>query len=234
MNGFNKFLFSSIGNKLLVAITGLFMILFLIVHLLGNLLLLINEHQGEQFNAYSEIMESNILIKVIAYTLYASILLHSYKGLMIYLKNRKARGKVKYAVRTGSKTSFASRNMMLLGTLVLFFIAIHMGQFWYEFKFTDLEARGVTNFEVVQTAFKELWIVIVYVIGCIALGYHLSHGFQSAFQTLGLRTGKYTGLIRGLGLGFSIVLPLLFAVIPVFMYLDFYPLGEFKVIPGQD
>ena len=86
-----------------------------------------------------------------------------------------------------------------------------------------------------MTSFEALRIFCYfYVLGCVALGYHLSHGFQSAFQTLGVRTGKYTKVIQGLGLGFSIAMAVLFAIIPVFMYLDFYPLGEFKVIPGQD
>lgn len=233
MSGFNKFLFSSIGNKLLVAITGLFLTLFLVVHLLGNLLLLINEHQGEQFNAYSEIMGSNLLIKVVAYTLYASILLHTYKGFAIWAKNRKARGSVKYAVKASSKTTMASRNMMWLGSLIFIFIAVHMRHFWFRFKFTDIEAQGMEHFDVVQASFQQLWIVIFYVLGSVALGYHLSHGFQSSFQTLGLRKGKYVKLIQGVGLAFAIVVPLLFAVIPVLMYLDIYPLGEFKVIPGQ-
>lgn len=232
MSGFNKFLFSSIGNKLLVAITGLFLILFLVVHLLGNLMLLINEHQGEQFNAYSEVMGTNLLIKVIAWVLYISILAHTYKGISIWLKNRSARGPIKYSVKSGSNSSWASRNMALLGTLIFFFIAIHMGHFWYWFKFTD-RAVDATHFEIVQATFQQPWVVTVYVLGCIALGWHLMHGFQSAFQTLGLRRGKYNQLIKGIGMAFSIAVPLSFALIPIFMYLDFYPLPEFKVIPGQ-
>lgn len=232
MSGFNKFLHSSIGNKFLVAITGLFLILFLVVHLLGNLLLLINEHPGEQFNAYSEVMGTNILIKVIAWILYISILAHTYKGISIWWKNRKARGNLKYAVKSSSDSSWASRNMALLGTLIFFFIAIHMGQFWYWFKFTDM-AEQMSHFEIVRETFQQPWVVIVYVLGCIALAWHLTHGFQSAFQTLGLRRGKYNQLIRGLGMAFSIVVPLLFALIPILMHLDIYPLPEFKVIPGQ-
>lgn len=232
MSGFNKFLHSSIGNKFLVAVTGLFLMLFLVVHLLGNLLLLINEHGGEQFNAYSEIMGTNLLIKVVAWVLYISILAHTVKGIGIWLKNRSARGSEKYAVKSGANTTWASRNMALLGSLIFFFIAIHMGQFWYWFKFTDM-AETSTHFEIVQTTFQQPWVVIVYVLGCVALAWHLTHGFQSAFQTLGLRRGKYTRLIRGAGMAFAIIVPLLFALIPILMHLDIYPLPEFKVIPGQ-
>lgn len=227
---FSTFLRSSIGNKLLMSFTGLFLILFLIVHLAGNLQLLIDDG-GEAFVAYSEIMETNLLIKIIAYALYIAILAHTYKGIVIWLENRRARGNVRYAVKSSSGTPWASRNMIWLGSLIFIFIAIHMSNFWYAFKFTHLE--GVEHFTVVQESFQQLWIVIFYVLGQIVLGWHLLHGFQSAFQTLGLRSGKYFGVIEKIGVAFSIIVPLLFAIIPVFMYLNIYPLPEFRVIPGQ-
>jgi succinate dehydrogenase / fumarate reductase cytochrome b subunit len=232
MSGSNKFLNSSIGNKFLVAITGLFLILFLVIHLLGNLLLLINDGEGEMFNSYSEIMGTNIFIKVVAWVLYISIIAHTVKGVSIWIKNRRARGTQKYAVKSGSNSTFASRNMMLLGTLVFFFIAIHMGQFWYQFKFTHL-AEESSHFEIVQATFQIPWVVIVYVLGCVALAWHLSHGFQSAFQTLGLRRGRYVQLIQRIGLAFAIVVSVLFALIPILMYLGIYPIPEFTVLPGQ-
>ncbi len=228
MSWFNNFLASSIGNKILVSLTGLFLSLFLVVHLAGNLQLLIDD-EGEAFNSYSEVMSSNLLIKAIAIGLYAAIIVHAYKGLAIYFKNRRARGSMKYAVKSGSGTSWASRNMAFLGSLILIFIAIHMAQFWFKFKFGHV----ADHYEVVITAFEQPWIVIFYVIAQVALGWHLIHGFQSAFQTVGWRKGKYTSLIKNIGVVFSILIPLAFAVIPVLVYMDVYPLGEFKVIPGQ-
>lgn len=230
MSGFNKFLFSSIGNKLLVTITGLFLILFLIVHLLGNIQLLIPDG-GETFNVYSEIFGSNLIIKFVAYTLYAAIILHTYKGISIWAKNRKARGSIKYAGKAKTKTTFSSRNMMWLGSLIFVFIVLHMSDFWFKFKFTDIEAQNMSHFDVVQASFQELWIVIVYVLGMVVLGYHLAHGFQSAFQTLGLRKGKYTKIIQRVSVVFAILMAVLFAIIPVLMYLDIYPLPAFKVLP---
>lgn len=232
MSWFNNFLTSSIGNKVLVSFTGLFLCLFLIVHLAGNLQLLIDDG-GASFNAYSDVMSSNLLIKIIAIALYIAILAHAYKGIAIYLKNRRARGNIKYAVKSGSGTSWASRNMAFLGTLVFIFIAIHMAQFWYKFKFGYVEANNVTHYEVVNAAFQVPWIVGFYVLAQVALGWHLIHGFQSAFQTLGLRKGKYTRFIVNTGVVFSIFIPLAFALIPIFMYFGFLPLGEFTVIPGQ-
>ena len=230
MSWFNSFINSSIGNKLLMSFTGLFLSLFLVVHLAGNLQLLINDG-GESFVAYVEVMESNILIKIVAYGLYLAILAHTVKGVMIFVKNRQARGGMGYAVKATSGTSWASRNMIWLGSFLFIFIAIHMANFWYYFKFGGL--HDVEFYTKVQVAFKELWIVIFYVVAQVALGWHLLHGFQSAFQTLGLRHGKYDRLIKVSGIAFSIIVPLLFAIIPIFMYFDFYPLGEFKVIPGQ-
>lgn len=230
MSWLTKFFTSSIGNKVLMSFTGLFLCLFLIVHLAGNLQLLIDDG-GESFNAYVLVMESNLLIKVIAYALYLAIIAHTIKGILIYIQNRKARGNVRYAVKSGRGSTWASRNMVWLGSLVFVFIAIHMAQFWYKFKFTHLEESAFYN--VVDLGFEQAWIVIFYVLGQIVLAWHLVHGFQSAFQTIGWRHGKYTKVIQNIGYGFAILVPLLFAIIPILMFYDIHPLPEFKVIPGQ-
>lgn len=230
MNKFSQFLHSSLGNKLLMSFTGLFLVLFLVIHLIGNLQLLIPD-QGEAFNAYVGIMEKNILIKVIAYALYFAILLHTYKGLDITLRNRKARGAQRYAVKAVSGTTWASRNMALLGSLIFIFIGVHMSNFWYKFKFGQHE--GTEFYTMVDTSFSELWIVVFYVLAQVVLAYHLLHGFQSAFQTLGLRDGNYSRLFKSIGTGIAVGLPLLFAIIPVLMYLDIHPMPDFRVFPGQ-
>ena len=117
--------------------------------------------------------------------------------------------------------------MALLGTLVLAFMFIHMGDFWYKMKFTEqLAIVSYDGFDHsvkdlyarVNVAFKELWIVIVYLIGLVALALHLLHGFGSAFTTLGLRHKKYTPLINIIGALFSILVPLGFAIIPLYIY----------------
>jgi len=213
-----------------MSFTGLFLILFLIIHLAGNLQLLIDDG-GEAFIAYSEIMASNLIIKFVAYALYIGLILHTYKGIMIWLENRRARGNIRYAVKSSSGTPWASRNMIWLGSLVFIFIAIHMSQFWFKFKFTDV--HEAEHFTIVQESYQQIGIVIFYVLGQVVLGWHLLHGFQSAFQTLGLRSGKYHSLLSNIGIAFSIIVPLLFALIPICMYFGVYPLPEFRVIPGQ-
>ena len=233
MSWFTNFLNSSIGNKILLSFTGLFLSFFLIVHLAGNLQLLIDDG-GEAFNSYSEVMGSNLLIKGVAIGLYIALIAHAVKGILIYLKNRRARGGINYAVKARSNSTWASRNMAFLGSLVFIFIAIHMAQFWFKFKFGYMEHHpDLTHYDVVITGFKQAWIVIFYVVAQIALGWHLLHGFQSAFQTIGVRKGKYTKLIQNAGVIFSILVPLAFAIIPVLVFMDIYPLSEFKVIPGQ-
>ncbi len=223
MKWFINFLTSSIGKKLVMSLTGLFLITFLITHLIGNLQLLYNDG-GESFNKYAKFMTSNPLIKMISYGLYFFIILHTVQGLMLWFVNKSKKGTT-YAVKTKDNATWAANNMALLGTLVLFFLFIHMGDFWLKMKMDKLDMVTYDGGEAIKDlyarvnmAFKELWIVISYLIGLVALGFHLSHGFSSAFQTLGLRHKKYTPLINGLGLAYSILVPLAFAIIPLYIY----------------
>ena len=221
MRWLTDFLISSIGKKLVMSLTGLFLITFLVVHLLGNLQLFLPDG-GKSFNVYANFMTSNPLIKFISIGLYAGILLHAVQGILIALSNKKAKGS-KYAVSTYENGSWMSKNMTLLGTLILFFLCVHMGDFWYKTKFTDsltmVTYDGVEMKDLytrVSVAFSQVWIVIVYLIGLIALALHLIHGFQSAFTSLGIRHKKYTPMIKAMGLGFSILIPLAYAAIPIF------------------
>jgi len=227
-----KFLTSSIGRKLLMSLTGLFLILFLTVHLAGNLQLLKNDG-GEAFNSYAYIMTHNPLIKLISYGNYFFILLHAFVGILLFFQNKGAKGS-KYAVSTNENAEWASKNMALLGTLILAFIFLHMGDFWFKMKMqqewnptgdwlsmydsTSLGHPVVDLYERVSYSFKQLWIVIAYLIGLLVLGFHLNHGFASAFQTLGINHKKYTPMIKGLGKAYSIIVPLCFAIIPIVHY----------------
>lgn len=134
MNWFTKMFSSSIGQKLIVALTGLFLCTFLIVHALGNLALFKSDN-GMSFNLYSVFMTTNPLIKTVSYLLYASIILHALKGIHLVYKNRQARP-VQYAVENGKANShWTSRSMGILGTIMLVFIVVHMSNFWFEYKF---------------------------------------------------------------------------------------------------
>lgn len=208
-----------------MSLTGIFLILFLTVHLIGNLQLLKSDG-GAAFNIYSEFMGNNTLIQLISKGNFFFIALHTVQGLLLYFQNKGAKAS-RYAVNPGN-ASWASRNMALLGTLILAFILMHLGHFWVQFKFfsgslDQVTIEGASMIDaygrVVEVLTNPIWLVC-YLIGLAVLAFHLSHGFQSAFQTLGLNHKKYTPLIRGLGLGYSIVIPLLFAVIPIFLYIN--------------
>lgn len=225
MSWVTKTLNSTLGKKLVMALTGLFLILFLVVHLAGNLQLLLPD-EGESFNIYAESMANNPLIRVVSIGNFAFILIHVIWSILLTRTNKKARP-IDYSVSKASTNStWASRNMGILGTIILLFLIIHLRGFWYEFKFGELPTAvydGVTYknvFAIISEAYSNIAYVIVYVVAMGFLGFHLSHGFASAFQTLGLNHVKYSPLIQKVGTIFSIVIPALFALIPIVMYIQ--------------
>lgn len=221
MNWFTSLLSSTLGRKLLMALTGLFLILFLVIHLIGNLQLLKNDG-GEAFNIYAQFMTSNPLIKIISYLLYTTIVAHAVWALILTIQNRKARGKG-YAVNRNT-SAWTSRNMGILGTVLLIFIVIHMKDFWAvmhwgaipKVLYEGVEVKDL--YTLVSIWFEKGWYVALYVFCMAALAFHLWHGFSSAFQTLGLNHLKYNAVIRFTGRAFAIIVPALFALIPVYMF----------------
>jgi succinate dehydrogenase / fumarate reductase cytochrome b subunit len=224
MNWFTELLSSTLGRKLLMALTGLFLILFLIVHLIGNLQLL-KDDNGEAFNVYAKFMTSNPLIVTISFVNYACILIHIIWALLLTVKNKKARGSQGYAVVKNS-SPWTSRNMGILGTFILIFLVIHLRAFWYQMHWGGIPTVNYDGVEVknlyatVETTYAQGWYVGIYVFSMLILAFHLWHGFVSAFQTLGLNHLKYNGLIAFVGKAFAIIVPGLFALIPIWMFLD--------------
>jgi succinate dehydrogenase / fumarate reductase, cytochrome b subunit len=224
MNWFTKLLSSTLGRKLLMALTGLFLILFLIVHLIGNLQLLKNDN-GEAFNVYAKFMTSNPLIVTISFVNYACILIHIIWALLLTIANRSARGSQGYAVVKNS-SPWTSRNMGILGTFILIFLVIHLRAFWYQMHWGGIPTVNYDGVEVknlyatVETTYAQGWYVGIYVFSMLILAFHLWHGFASAFQTLGLNHLKYNGVIAFVGKAFAIIVPALFALIPIWMFLD--------------
>ncbi|RFS19788.1 succinate dehydrogenase [Chitinophaga silvatica] len=222
----SQFFNTSIGKKLLVGATGLFLCSFVLVHLVGNLQLLKND-RGEAFNAYAAFMGHNGLIQFIAWGLKIVILLHAFVAIQLTFSNRAARP-VKYAVNPGNQTSsWFSRQMAIMGSILFIFIVIHLAQFWAKFHYGDMPTQtyeGMAQplkdlYAVTYDAFQHGWVVIIYVISMIALSFHLIHGFKSACQTFGLNHKKYNGLINFIGVWiFGIAIPIGFAIIPVFIF----------------
>lgn len=212
---------SSLGKKYLMAITGLFLCSFLIIHFLGNIALFTNP---VQFNEYTRFMSSNPIIRVMEIVLVLGFLTHIIDAIILTRANKKAQP-VKYAMNK-NKSSWYSRNMGLTGTIILVFLILHLQSFWYEYKFGEVLMTVDSNgneikdmFTIVKTAFSEWWYSAIYILAMILLGSHLNHGFQSAFQSVGLRHKKYTPIIKMLGTGFSISITIGFISFPIYFFI---------------
>lgn len=225
MNWFTRFLTSSLGQKFIMSLTGIFLMLFLIVHLLGNLQLL-KDDGGEAFNSYAYFMTHNPLIKTVSYTLYASILLHAIQGILLWQRNKAARGNVRYAVQHTRSSERPARNMAWIGIIIFIFLVLHMYQFWFQMhwgkvpfvEYDPLDHPVKDLYTLVAASYENIGYVVFYVVCMVVVAAHLWHGFWSSLQTLGINHRKYNGLIHFIGAAYAIGVPFLFAVIPVWMY----------------
>jgi succinate dehydrogenase / fumarate reductase cytochrome b subunit len=221
MASFGNAFSSSIGKKLIMGITGLFLILFLIVHCFINSLIFFNDG-GVTFNTGAHFMASNWIIRAGEIVLFIGLLAHVYQGFRLTFENQAARP-VKYAAYDGKANSkWYSRSMGLLGTLILIFLIVHLANFWVVSRFTGIPTKDALGqedlFAVMREAFHNIWIVILYVLAMFSLAYHLLHGFASAFQTLGWNHKKYTPILKGVGFWYSILISLIFAAMPIAVY----------------
>ena len=262
---------SSIGKKYWMALTGLFLCTFLLGHMAGNLQLLVPDN-ALNFNKYALFMTTNPVVKLLSYVTYFSIIFHAVDGIILTIQNKRARP-IGYAKNNPSaNSSFPSRNMAVLGTLILVFLAVHMTSFWGKMHFdknmpiqkTTINVAGQKqdfylttdggyipvndkNFVIknrteffdananvkVKEGYKDLYkltfdafrdpkygllFTLFYVFSMIVMGFHLWHGFQSGFQTLGANHPKYTPMIKWVGRGFATVVPFLFAIIPLYIH----------------
>lgn len=214
---------SSIGKKIVMALTGIFLVVFLVVHCYVNANVFFSNAE-ENFNRAAHFMGTNLLIRITEVGLFAGFILHIVQGYKLELQNR-AKRKSRYAVTAGNKTSkWYSRSMAILGTLILLFLIVHLAHFWVPSRFSGLaevEYDGVKYHNLyleMMNVFAEPVFVILYVLGCISLAWHLLHGVQSAAQTLGWTSKNYFPLIKKIGIVFSILIPLIFALMPIFMY----------------
>jgi len=214
-----NFLQSSLGKKLVMGVTGIFLISFLVVHATLNSFIFFNDG-GVLFNEGAEFMSHNPVIRIMEIVLFIGIIIHIVQALILTIQNNKARP-IKYAINNGgSNSKWYSRSMGLLGTLLLLFLIIHLKHFWVVSRFTNEITSGEeTLFGEMKEVFESPLLVLVYVLGVISLGYHLLHGFQSAFQTLGLNHPKYTPIIKAFGFWFSIIISGVFASMPISIYL---------------
>jgi succinate dehydrogenase / fumarate reductase cytochrome b subunit len=207
---------SSIGKKLFVGITGLFLCIYLVVHVAGNLLLY-NGDNGELFNAYAHALSSNIFIRVIEVVLVAAFLLHIVTGTIFWFKNRAARPQRYEVARPSENSSLTSRTMFLTGSIVFIFLVIHLRTFWLPVRF-PAGGEHPSLYNLVIEAFSSPIYSGFYVVAMVLLAFHLRHGFQSVFQTFGFHNQRYAPLIKAGGVIFWLIIPLLFASMPIYFY----------------
>jgi succinate dehydrogenase / fumarate reductase, cytochrome b subunit len=272
---------SSLAKKYWMAFTGLFLCLFLVGHLLGNLQLFMTGEAGRlQFNQYAYFMTTNPAVKILSYVTYISILFHAIDGFLLTYQNRKARPQQYAHTQRNANSKWYSRNMAILGTILLVFIATHMVNFWAKMHFSEMPLHKVkavinapegsgeipdifvypttsnnsVNVEDVEvknktelffkytdikagTAYKDLHtmvmnffdskvnnmalvMVLIYTFAMFAMSFHLMHGFQSAFQSLGANHKSYMPLIKKIGYAFAVVVPAAFASIPIYLFIS--------------
>jgi len=209
-----RFFGSSITKKLVMALAGLFLITFLIVHLTINLFLLSDD--PDPFNKAAHFMASNPLIKIFEVVLMGGFLIHIIWGVILQIQNWMARPK-RYKVTYPSQTSFFSKYMIYLGIIILIFLFLHFLNFYFV-KLGLVEGDHENFYGMVYDLFKIPVYLVIYLVSFIILAFHLHHGFQSAFQTLGLNHKKYTPVIKAIGLIYSLVVPAGFSIIPVIIY----------------
>ena len=213
-----------------MALTGLSLIGFLVVHVTLNTLIWANifvpEDNGEIFNRAAHWLGSNMIPRILEVGLFLFFIIHIIQGYVLELHNRSRRGHG-YKVAMGSEGSkWYRKSMGLLGTLILIFLVVHIANFWVPSRFGGLKEitypDGSTFHNLYGSminAFQDLWVVVLYVAGCISLAWHLVHGFQSAFRTIGVSNRKYLAFLNAAGIGFSLLVSGLFAAMPISIYL---------------
>ncbi|MBX3239097.1 MAG: succinate dehydrogenase cytochrome b subunit [Chitinophagaceae bacterium] len=223
---------SSVGKKFVMALTGVSLIGFLIVHAGLNACIWAND-DGAMFNRAARFMGTTVVIRIMEVGLFIGIILHIVQGILLELENR-ARRTIRYTVPLGNRGSkWYSRSMGLLGTLILLFLIMHIYHFWTPSRLGGIgaiqelqhvEYAGDTTvyhdlYREMVNVFQSPLIVVLYLLGCISLAYHLLHGFSSAFRTLGLHNQRYVKLVKAAGIAFSVIVPFVFAMMPVSIYL---------------
>ncbi len=209
---------SSIGKKITMAFTGLFLITFLIVHAGVNSSIFLNDN-GKSFNSIARFMSHNWIVRFLEVGLFAGLILHMVQGLLLWKQNRAARPIAYQTSKPQSNSTWYSRSMGILGTLLLLFLILHMSHFFVGTKVALYSGDQPHNlYEEMKLVFGEWYIVLLYILGLIALFWHLLHGFQSAFQTFGLNHKKYSPIIKAAGIGYTVIICILFALMPLAFY----------------
>ena len=212
---------SSLGRKVVMSVTGLFLILFVTFHVLMNTVALISP---DGYNLICEFLGANWYALLGTAILAAGFIVHIIYAFWLTLQNRKARGNDRYAVTSRPKSvEWASQNMLVLGIVVVAFLVVHFAQFWAKMQFVEVAHQlGASTSEDllfaadgmhhIENAFSQMWTLPVYVIGLVALWLHMTHGFWSSLQSLGASNGKWIPRLRTLGNWWATIVIALFII----------------------
>ena len=213
---------SSLGRKVVMSVTGLFLVLFVTFHVLMNTVALISPRG---YNLICEFLGANWYALIATVILAAGFVIHIIYAFWLTLQNRKARGNDRYAVTARPKSvEWASQNMLVLGIIVVVFLFLHFVQFWAKMQLVEVMHQTgceVSAFAVgyaadgmyhIKNAFGQLWTLPVYVIGLVALWFHMTHGFWSAFQSIGVSNNKWIPRFKTLGNWWSTIVIALFII----------------------
>lgn len=209
---------SSIGRKLIMSISGLFLIIFLTLHLFINLTSLISR---EAYEAACRFMDENIFIQIMVPVLALGFVIHILMGIILTIQNRKARP-IGYTVKSKIQISWASKNILVLGLIVLGLLVLHLSHFWAKMQLQHfLGNEGENPYDLVKTLFSNGWYVAMYIIWIVALCYHITHGFWSMFQSMGVTNRKWIPRLQKIAVIYSHTIMVGYILIPVYFYLGF-------------
>lgn len=212
-----RFLCSSIGKKLIMSLSGLFLVVFLVVHLLLNMAALLSR---ELYEMACEFMDTNLFVQIMVPVLAMGFIVHIVCSIVIELKNQTARP-VKYLAANQAKAaSWASKNMFVLGLIVLGFLCMHFFHFWSKMQLQSFLGNEPANaYDLLVNLFSKWYYCLLYIVWVCALYFHISHGFWSAFQSIGLTNARWIPRLQFLAKLYAIVVTLGFIIIPVYFFL---------------
>jgi len=217
MGWFKNTVSSSLGKKYIMALSGWFLLLYLIIHLFGNSFLYVGEGA---FNLYvSTLTESELhyVIRIIEVVLFLGFIIHAIDGVKLTIENWKARPERYAAKPKDPQSTIASRTMWFTASVIFIFLVIHLQNFWYQYKSGAINTN-YTMYQAVVETFQNPVYSAIYLVAMYLLGFHLWHGFQSSFQTMGLNHPKYRSLIVWIGRIYTIIITLGFASFPIYFY----------------
>ncbi|MCX6258747.1 MAG: succinate dehydrogenase cytochrome b subunit [Bacteroidia bacterium] len=216
---------ASIGQKLIMSISGLFLVIFLLVHLTVNSLLLAND--GMMFNVAAHFMATNPVIRIIEPLLAIGFIIHIFYASLLTLMNMRARPVKYYKVNQKESSTWASRNMYILGAVILIFLVIHIANFYWKLKFGEMPTVNYGNGKIDDTYslvsglfIRWWWFDLLYMAGAVFLGLHLTHAFWSLFQTLGWNNDIWRHRLEIIGTVYAYIIAIGFSVIPLYFLIS--------------